>query len=239
LHFDPFSLNGGSNNSTSIINQELNKGEPHPMISPDYLPEDQLIHFGKIQKVIELAYNQVIESLSEKVLPYMPNIYPVPFMIVRTYTIHARMIKVLFYSIVYPDKSNFERLAIYPTLTLVKRLPGCLVGAIGHEIAHIIALEGKVSISKSDLYSVLRNRAESAKLKEKRAEAVYKLFNEPVLTEIVRWDHISIQKDTEKIVSKKAQLVSQQNFDRMIFRENLERYHDFIRLKLAESEQRI
>src|SRR5918995_3873569 len=96
-----------------------------PIISSDYVPNDSLVHFEKIKKTIELAYNQVIESLSEKVLPYMPNIYPVPFMIVRTYTIHARMIKVLFYSIVYPDKSNFERLAIYPTLTLVKRLPGC------------------------------------------------------------------------------------------------------------------
>jgi hypothetical protein len=42
-----------------------------------------------------------------------------------------------------------------------------LVGAIGHEIAHIIALEGKVNISKSDLYSVLKNREESANSKEK------------------------------------------------------------------------
>jgi hypothetical protein len=84
----------------------------------------------------------------------MPNIYPVPFMVARSYTVRARMVRVLFYSIVYPHKSNFEKLAIYPTLTLIERLPGCLVGAIGHEIAHIIALEGKVSISKSDLYSL-------------------------------------------------------------------------------------
>lgn len=75
-----------------------------PMISPDYMPENRRVYFQKIHKVIELAYNQVIESLSEKVLPYMPNIYPVPFMIAKTYTVHARILRVLFYSIVYPDE---------------------------------------------------------------------------------------------------------------------------------------
>jgi hypothetical protein len=187
------------------------------MISPAYIPEDQLRYFIKIKKSIELAYNQVIESLSGKVLSYLPNIYPVPFMIAKSYTVHARMVRALFYSTVYPDKGNFERFAIYPTLALIERLPDCLVGAIGHVIAHIIALEGKVSISKSDLYSVLRNREESARSKEKKAKAVYKFFNEPVLSEIARWDHISIQKDIEEVVSKNVQLVNQQNFDRLVF----------------------
>jgi uncharacterized protein YjaG (DUF416 family) len=140
------------------------------IISSEYVPEDQLVHFEKIKKTIELAYNQVIESLNEKVLPY------IPFMITKTYTVHAKMVRVLFYSIVYPDKSNFEMLAIYPTLTLIERLSEYLTGAIGHEIAHIIALEGKVSISKSDLYSILRNREENAKSKEKKAEAGLQVF---------------------------------------------------------------
>jgi hypothetical protein len=84
------------------------------MISPDYISEDRLVYFVKMQKTIKLAYNQVTESLSEKVLPYNPNIYPVPFMIAKTYTVHARVVRVLLYSIVYPDKDNFERFAIYP-----------------------------------------------------------------------------------------------------------------------------
>ena len=107
------------------------------MISPDYISEDRLVYFVKMQKTIKLAYNQVTESLSEKVLPYNPNIYPVPFMIAKTYTVHARVVRVLFYSIVYPDKDNFEGFAIYPTLALIERLADYLVGAIGHEIAHI------------------------------------------------------------------------------------------------------
>ncbi len=53
------------------------------IISPYYLSENQLVHFVKIQKVIESAYNQVIESLCKKVLPYTPNIYPVPFMFAK------------------------------------------------------------------------------------------------------------------------------------------------------------
>lgn len=60
-----------------------------------------------------------MESLSDvSILQYIPNIYPIPIMIARTSTIHVRMVKVLFYSVVYPDKNNFERFAIYLTLTL-------------------------------------------------------------------------------------------------------------------------
>lgn len=135
------------------------------MISSEYIPQDKLVPFEKIKKSIELAYNRVIESLSDaSFLPYKPNIYPIPIMIARTSTIHARLVRVLFYSVAYPDKNNFERFAIYPTLTLIERLPSYLTGVIGHEIAHIIALEGKVSISKSDLYSVLRNSIEKTRL---------------------------------------------------------------------------
>jgi hypothetical protein len=156
-------------------------------------------------------------------------------MIAKTYTIHATVVRVLFYSIVYPDKSNFERLAIYPTLTLIERLPDDLIGTIGHEIAHIIALKGKVNISKSDIYSVLRNREDNAKMKEKKAEAAYMYFNEPVLSMIIKWDHVSMQKEIEEIVLKDVQLISQQHFDRIVFQENLNHFHAFIKSKLSES----
>lgn len=43
-----------------------------------------------------------------------------------------------------------------------------------------------------------------------------------------------MQKDMEEIVSKNVLLISQKNFDRMIFRENLEKYYNFIRSKLAD-----
>ena len=80
------------------------------MISAEYIPNDQLVHFEKIMESIKLACNRVTESLSKKSsLPYIPNIYPVPIMIVRISTVHARMVRVLFYSLVYPDKNNFER----------------------------------------------------------------------------------------------------------------------------------
>jgi hypothetical protein len=46
------------------------------MISLEYIPKEQLVHFKSIRKIIELAYNQVIESLNEKVLPYLSNVYP-------------------------------------------------------------------------------------------------------------------------------------------------------------------
>lgn len=207
------------------------------MISPEYIPKDQLVRYEMIKELLELAYNQVIESLRESSsLPYIPNIYPMPIMIKRIYTIRARMVRVLFYSIAYPDKNNFERFAIYPTLTLIERLPNHLTGVLGHEIAHIMALEGKVSISKSDLYSVLRNREENIKFKEKKAEMVYKYFDEPILSEIARWNRISMRKDIEGIVSSGVQQVDQQFFDRIIFKDEIQAFHNFIRSKLDKSE---
>jgi deoxyadenosine/deoxycytidine kinase len=109
---------------------------------------------------------------------------------------------------------------------------------MGHEIAHIIALEGKVSVSKSDLYSILRNREEVTKFKEKKAETVYKYFDETVSSEIARWNRISMRKDIEEIVSNGVQQVNQQAFDRVIFKEEIEKFHNFIRSKLNESEHR-
>ena len=207
------------------------------MISPEYIPKDQLVRYEMIKELLELAYNQVIESLREpNSLPYIPNIYPTPIMIKRIYTIHARMVRVLFYSVAYPDKSNFERFAIYPTLTLIERLPNYLTGVIGHEIAHIMALEGKVSVSKSDLYSILRNREKNVKSKEKRAEMVYEYFDEPILSEIARWNRISMRKDIEEIVSNGVQKVDQQVFDRIIFKDEIHTFYNFIRTKLDKSE---
>ena len=69
-------------------------------------------------------------------------------------------------SIVYPNQSNFERFVIFSTLAHVERLPGYLVWVIGYEIAHIISLEGRVSLSKSDIHSVLKSR-EYAKSRER------------------------------------------------------------------------
>jgi hypothetical protein len=178
----------------------------------------------------------VIESLSDvSILPYIPNIYPISI-IIATSTIHARMVRDLFYSVVYPDKNNFERFAIYSTLTLIERLPNYLTGVLGREIPHIISLEGKVSISKSEIYSVLRNREENVELKEKKAEMGYKYFSKPIRSEINRWDRARMRKTIENIVSKDVQLVSQLNFDRIVFGENLKCFHDFIKSRLAESE---
>jgi predicted GTPase len=123
-----------------------------------------------------------------------------------------------------------------PTLTPIERLPSYLTGVLSHEIAHIIALEGKVSISKSDLYLVLRNREENVELKEKKAEMIYEYLSKPIRFEINRWDRTRMRKTIENIVSKDVQLVSQLNFDKIVFGENLKHFHDFIKSKLAESE---
>jgi hypothetical protein len=71
--------------------------------------------------------------------------------------------------------------------------------------------------------------------KRKKRKRAYKYFNEPVLSEIIKWDRISMQKEIEETVSKDIQLISQQRFDRIVFQENLNHFYDFIKSKLAES----
>ena len=41
------------------------------------------------------------------------------------------------------------------------------------------------------------------------------------------------------VVARNVKLLSQQNFDKMVFKEKLEQYHEFIKSKLAESENYI
>lgn len=47
-----------------------------------------------------------------------------------------------------------------------------------------------------------------------------------------------MRKDIEEIVSNGVQQVNQQAFDRVIFKEEIEKFHNFIRSKLNESEHR-
>ena len=45
-----------------------------------------------------------------------------------------------------------------------------------------------------------------------------------------------MQTDIEEIVSNGVVQVNQQTFDRVIFKDKIEKFHDFIRSKLDESE---
>lgn len=65
---------------------------------------------------------------------------------------------------------------------------------------------------------------------------VYKYFDEPILSEIARWNRISMRKDIEGIVSSGVQQVDQQFFDRIIFKDEIQAFHNFIRSKLDKSE---
>jgi hypothetical protein len=65
---------------------------------------------------------------------------------------------------------------------------------------------------------------------------LYKYFDEPISSEIARWNRISMRKDIEEIVSNGVQQVNQQAFDRVIFKEEIEKFHNFIRSKLNESD---
>jgi predicted SprT family Zn-dependent metalloprotease len=189
--------------------------------------------YESIRQKAGFAYQQVISSLTDKsLLHYNPNVYPIPFMIVKKYKVRSYLTKVLFYNLTYPDVKDFHKFAIYINVHLIEKYPNHLHGIIGHEIAHIIASRGRVEITKKDLALILKDRLSYIQSKEKSAQNIYSYFPEPIQSNIKKWNLQSALKETENSVSKDSQLVNQESFDKLIFGDKLEDYKQFIKFNL-------
>jgi hypothetical protein len=80
--------------------------------------------YESIRQKAGFAYQQVISSLTDKsLLHYSPNVYLVPFMIVKKYKVGSYLSKVLFYRLTYPDVKDFHRFAIYINVHLIEKYP--------------------------------------------------------------------------------------------------------------------
>jgi hypothetical protein len=205
------------------------------LITSDFLQDLGGRYELLILQKLELAYKQVVSSLSDKsVIPYYPNLYPVPFMIAKRYRVRFYLTEVLFYSLTYPDAKDFHKFAIYINIGLIKKFPNFLRGVIGHEIAHVIASGGKVELTKEDLALIRKDRLSYIKAKEKSAESIYPKFTESLQSKIKEWNIQSTRKDIQDSVAKGAQLVNQERFDKLIFGDKLEDYKQFISFNLTK-----
>jgi hypothetical protein len=186
-----------------------------------------------ILQKLEFAYEQVINSLIDKsVIPYHPNLYPIPFMIVKRYRIGFYPTRVLFYALTYPDVKDFHKFGIYIYKGLIEKFPNLLPGAIGHEIAHVIASKGSVELTKEDLALILKDRLGYINAKEKCAQDVYCCFSKEIQSKIKEWNIQSTRQEREDSITKDAQLVNQDCFDKLIFGHKLEDYKQFVRFNL-------
>lgn len=193
--------------------------------------------FGRVKKSLEESYGQVISSLQDRsVLPYIPNLYPVAFMVFKIYKVKAGLTRLLFYSLTYPDVKDFDRFGIYVTLSVIERFPQFISGLLGHEIAHVLSTRGKVELSKSRIYWVLKDRMGYLQEQEKSGQKAHSYFNGEMQSKIRQWNESSSKEEVENAVVKGARLVGQQDFDRLVFRDRLADYHDFIRSKLREAD---
>ncbi len=207
------------------------------MISPELLAGEDLKRFGKVEKILEESYGQVLSSLQDRsALPYIPNLYPVAFMMFKIYKVKAGLTRLLFYSLTYPDIKDFDRFGIYITLSVIEKFPQFLSGLLGHEIAHMISTRGQVELSKSRIYRLLKDRMGYLQEQEKSGQNAYSYFNEDMQSKIRQWNESSSKEEVEAAVVKGARLVSQQDFDRLVFGERLADYHDFIRSKLRKAD---
>src|ERR687886_760221 len=119
---------------------------------------------------LQSAYEQVINSLIDKsVIPYYPNLYVVPFMVIKRYRVRFYVTRVLFYALTYPDVKDFNKFAIYIYKGLVENFPELLPGLIGHEVSHVIASKGKAELTKEDLVLITKDRLGYINAKEKSA----------------------------------------------------------------------
>ena len=201
------------------------------LVSDRYLINDERFTHAKV--AIEKSYQGVIDSLSDKsMLPYDPIIYPIPFMLSRKYKTGRELARALFYSLSYPDVSDFTKFSIYMVVSVFEKFPDHLVGLIGHEIAHIIAAKGEVKLSEEDLSRLLRSWPEFIEDKERMASRMYLYFKEPTRSMIEGWNQIALQSETEHAVAQGMQLVDKKQFDRLVFGERFADFERFIEVNL-------
>lgn len=189
--------------------------------------------FGPVKSLLEKSYAAVLDSLNDKSrLPYHPSIYLIPFMLSRKYKIGHDLVSSFFYSLSYPDATDFSKYSTYIVASLAEKFPQHMTGIIAHEIAHIIAAKGEVKITEEDLLLILKNRIEFLKAKETIAEHYYSYFSEPVSSSIKKWNEMALLPETEREVSEKMIIVDQKQFDALIFEERLPQFREFVRTKL-------
>ena len=124
--------------------------------------------------LLDRSYAVVIDSLNDKsLLPYPTNIYLIPFMLSRKYKIRFHLMSSFFYSLLYPDATDFSKYSIYIVASLAEKFPHFMTGIIAHEIAHFIAVKGEVKLTEEDLLLILKNRFEFLRAKETIAEHYY------------------------------------------------------------------
>ena len=185
-----------------------------------------------IQK-LQSAYEQVINSLIDKsVISYYPNLYPVPFMVIKRYRVRFYSTRVLFYALAYPDVNDFNKFAIYVYEGLIENFLDLLPGLIGHEIAHVIASKGRVELTKEDLALILKDRLGYINAKEKSAEDKYYCFTKEMQSKIKEWNMYSRRQEIEDSITKDAELVNQEYLDKRIFGDRLEEYNQFVKFNL-------
>jgi hypothetical protein len=98
----------------------------------------------------------------------------------------------------------------------VENLPELLPGLIGHEISHVIASKGKVELTKEDLALITIDRLSYINAKEKSAEDVNNCFTKEIQSKIKEWDMCTKREETENSMTKCAQLVNQECFDKLV-----------------------
>jgi hypothetical protein len=205
---------------------------PLALVSDRYLMNDERFRYAKL--AIGKSYKDVIDSLADKsAMPsYHPTIYPIPFMLSRKYKMGRELARALFYSLSYPDVSEFTKFSIYIVVSVFEKFPDHLVGLMGHEIAHIIAAKGEVKLSQEDLGLILRSWPEFIEAKERVASCIYSYFREPTKSMIKTWNEIAQEQETEHAMAEGMQLVDKEQFDRLVFRERIADFNRFIELNL-------
>jgi hypothetical protein len=202
------------------------------LVSDRYLMNDERFRHAKL--AIGKSYKDVIDSLADKsaTLPYHPTIYPIPFMLSRKYKIGKELTRALFYSVSYPDVSEFTKFSIYIVVSVFEKFPDDLVGVMGHEIAHIIAAKGEVKLSQKDLVLILKSWPEFIEAKERMASRIYSYLMEPTRSMIETWNEIALRPETEHAVAEGVQLVDKEQFDRLVFGERIADFNRFIEVNL-------
>jgi hypothetical protein len=115
---------------------------------------------------------------------------------------------------------------------LIEKSQNLSPGLICHEIAHVIASKGRVELTKEDLALILKDRLSYINAKEKSAEDMCYCFTKEIQSMIKEWDMYSRRQEIEDYITKDAELVDQEYFDKRVFGDRLEDYKQFVKFNL-------
>jgi hypothetical protein len=177
----------------------------------------------------------VFSSIKEPTkLPYIPVVYVISWVPMKELRSGSTIARLYHYNLIFVDPKNFERYAIFSTLNFLDRFQDYIGGGLGHEVAHIIQVKGKIEVELLQIFQYIKDPIQAEGKKEVDAKEFYELFNEPVQSTIRKWNELSKYQEIMDEVAYDAEIVNMKRFCELIFGDKEQQFEHHMTQMIAE-----